>query len=53
MLGHRGCRLAITYTEICEMQARAIFEAAAEVGEAPRNCQWQKSWCHLWQQLKN
>ena len=22
-------------------------------GEAPRNCQWQKSWCHLWQQLKN
>ncbi|CAE7844634.1 ppdK [Symbiodinium necroappetens] len=32
MLGHRGCRLAITYPEICEMQARAIFEAAAEVG---------------------
>ncbi|MGI9415510.1 MAG: putative PEP-binding protein, partial [Hyphomicrobiales bacterium] len=28
MLGHRGCRLAITYPEICEMQARAIFEAA-------------------------
>lgn len=27
MLGHRGCRLAITYPEICEMQARAIFEA--------------------------
>jgi pyruvate, orthophosphate dikinase len=28
MLGHRGCRLAITYPEICEMQARALFEAA-------------------------
>ena len=32
MLGHRGCRLAITYPEIYEMQARAIFEAALEVG---------------------
>ena len=31
MLGHRGCRLAITYPEICEMQARAIIEAAIEV----------------------
>jgi pyruvate,orthophosphate dikinase len=31
MLGHRGCRLAITYPEICEMQARAIFEAATLV----------------------
>ncbi|MGF1624918.1 MAG: pyruvate, phosphate dikinase [Alphaproteobacteria bacterium] len=30
MLGHRGCRLGITYPEIYEMQARAIFEAAAE-----------------------
>ena len=29
MLGHRGCRLAITYPEIYEMQARAIFEACA------------------------
>ena len=29
MLGHRGCRLGITYPEITEMQARAIFEAAA------------------------
>lgn len=29
MLGHRGCRLAVTYPEICEMQAQAIFEAAA------------------------
>ena len=32
MLGHRGCRLAISYPEICAMQARAIFEAAAEAG---------------------
>jgi pyruvate,orthophosphate dikinase len=31
MLGHRGCRLGITCPEIYEMQARAIFEAAAEV----------------------
>jgi len=31
MLGHRGCRLAITAPEIYEMQARAIFEAAAAV----------------------
>jgi pyruvate,orthophosphate dikinase len=31
MLGHRGCRLGIVYPEISEMQARAIFEAAANV----------------------
>ena len=31
MLGHRGCRLAVTYPEICRMQARAIFEAACSV----------------------
>ena len=31
MLGHRGCRLGITYPEITEMQARAIFEAACAV----------------------
>ncbi len=31
MLGHRGCRLGITYPEIYEMQCRAIFEAAATV----------------------
>jgi pyruvate,orthophosphate dikinase len=30
MLGHRGCRLGITYPEISAMQARAVFEAAAE-----------------------
>ncbi|MEE8324729.1 MAG: pyruvate, phosphate dikinase [Candidatus Humimicrobiaceae bacterium] len=31
MLGHRGCRLSITYPEIAEMQSRAIFEAAADL----------------------
>ncbi len=31
MLGHRGCRLAISFPEICEMQVRAIFEAALQV----------------------
>jgi len=39
MLGHRGCRLGVTYPEIYEMQARAIFEAALDVaqksGDAP------------------
>ena len=39
MLGHRGCRLGITYPEIYEMQARAIFEGAIavakETGKAP------------------
>jgi pyruvate,orthophosphate dikinase len=39
MLGHRGCRLAVTYPEICRMQAYAIFEAACNVamatGKAP------------------
>ncbi|WP_421724473.1 pyruvate, phosphate dikinase [Bauldia sp.] len=34
MLGHRGCRLAITYPEIAETQARAIFEAAADIAAA-------------------
>ena len=33
MLGHRGCRLGITYPEIYEMQARAIFEAALQIAE--------------------
>ena len=33
MLGHRGCRLGISYPEITEMQARAIFEAAIDVAE--------------------
>ncbi|PAQ10197.1 pyruvate, phosphate dikinase [Mesorhizobium temperatum] len=32
MLGHRGCRLAVSYPEIAEMQARAVFEAAVEAG---------------------
>lgn len=33
MLGHRGCRLGISYPEIYEMQARAIFEAAVELAK--------------------
>ena len=33
MLGHRGCRLGVTYPEIYEMQARAVFEAALDVAE--------------------
>jgi pyruvate,orthophosphate dikinase len=33
MLGFRGCRIAIAYPEIAEMQARAIFEAAVEAGK--------------------
>jgi pyruvate,orthophosphate dikinase len=33
MLGHRGCRLAISYPEVCEMQAQAMFEAALIAGE--------------------
>ncbi|SDO08920.1 pyruvate phosphate dikinase [Aureimonas jatrophae] len=33
MLGHRGCRLAVSHPEIVEMQARAIFEAALEAGQ--------------------
>jgi pyruvate,orthophosphate dikinase len=38
MLGHRGCRLAITYPEIYEMQARAIFEAMAEILQSKMTC---------------
>ena len=34
MLGFRGCRLGIVYSEITEMQSRAVFEAAAEVQKA-------------------
>ena len=37
MLGHRGCRLGVTYPEIYEMQARAIFEAAIDVAEKSGN----------------
>jgi len=34
MLGHRGCRLAVSYPEIAEMQARAIFEAAVKAAKS-------------------
>ena len=36
MLGHRGCRLGITFPDIYDMQVRAIFEAAAEVTQKNR-----------------
>ena len=46
MLGFRGCRLAIAYPEIAEMQARAIFEAAVEAEQAQQARRWRrKSWC--------
>ena len=38
MLGHRGCRLGISFPEITEMQARAIFEAACDVVEGGEEC---------------
>src|ERR1700745_1416470 len=37
MLGHRGCRLGITYPEVTEMQARAIFEGAVQVAKKGKN----------------
>ena len=37
MMGHRGCRLAVTYPEIAEMQARAIIEAAINVNKQGMN----------------
>jgi pyruvate,orthophosphate dikinase len=45
MLGHRGCRLAISYPEIAEMQARAIFEAAVEAAKSTGARSSRKSWC--------
>ncbi len=38
MMGHRGVRLGVTYPEVTEMQARAIFEAAAELIAAGKKC---------------
>ena len=37
MMGHRGCRLAVTYPEIAEMQTRAVIEAAIEVNKKGQN----------------
>jgi pyruvate,orthophosphate dikinase len=39
MLGHRGCRLGLTFPEIYEMQVRAIFEAACELKKAGKDIQ--------------
>ena len=45
MLGHRGCRLGITYPEIYEMQAAAIFKAAVAVAKETREAvAWIRSW---------
>ena len=45
MLGHRGCRLGITYPEITEMQARAIFEAAVRATPSRHRRAARRSWC--------
>ena len=37
MMGHRGCRLAVTYPEIAEMQTRAVIEAAIAVNKEGQN----------------
>ena len=42
MLGHRGCRLGITYPEIYAMQARAIFEAVAQLTK--KDMKWNRKW---------
>jgi pyruvate,orthophosphate dikinase len=42
MLGHRGCRLGISFPEIYEMQCRAIFEALAELKKKKLNQLFQK-----------
>ena len=40
MLGHRGCRLGISYPEIYEMQARAIFGAVVKVAQKGISLHW-------------
>ena len=37
MMGHRGCRLAVTYPEIAEMQTRAVIEAAIAANKEGQN----------------
>ena len=46
MMGHRGCRLGITFPAITEMQARAIFEAAIHVKRGRHRGIGPRSWCH-------
>ena len=43
MMGHRGCRLAVTYPEIAKMQTRAVMEAAIEVKEKWAMISFRKS----------
>ncbi len=45
MLGHRGCRLGITFPEIYEMQAVAIFEAACAAVKETGAPSSPRSWC--------
>ncbi len=47
MLGHRGCRLGVSYPEIYEMQVRAIIEAACEVA-APASPRRSRRSCTRW-----
>ena len=42
MMGHRGCRLAVTYPEIAEMQTRAVIEAAIAVNKESDKTLFQK-----------
>ena len=42
MLGHRGCRLGISFPEIYEMQCRAIFEALSELKKINKNLHFPK-----------
>ncbi len=48
MLGHRGCRLGISYPEVTRMQARAILEAAAELRGRGGGRPARRSWCPWW-----
>ena len=48
MLGHRGCRLGISYPEIYEMQVRAIIEAACEIAAAGKAAPHARRSCIRW-----
>jgi pyruvate,orthophosphate dikinase len=52
MMGHRGCRLGISYPEITEMQARAVIEAALNV-KARALTSRPRSWCRWWARCAN
>jgi hypothetical protein len=48
MLGHRGCRLSVTYPELIVMQTTAIIEAACNVARSARSRCCPKSWFRWW-----